>query len=139
VSRLPPRQRIAVIGAGIAGLSAAWLLRDAHEVSLFEAAPRAGGHADTQQITFAGAEVAVDTGFIVYNTHNYRHLTALFAHLGIATEASDMSFGVSIGRSFLKAIEPPHPKRVVLDSIIPLPTKPHAILTCDQKLLAGLK
>ncbi len=102
MSRLPPRQRIAVIGAGIAGLSAAWLLRDAHEVSLFEAAPRAGGHADTQQITFAGAEVAVDTGFIVYNTHNYRHLTALFAHLGIATEASDMSFGVSIGNGAME-------------------------------------
>jgi predicted NAD/FAD-binding protein len=93
----PDRPRIAVIGAGIAGLSTAWLLRAQADVTLFEAEPRAGGHADTQLVELGGRPVAVDTGFIVYNTLNYPNLTGLFAHLGVATTATDMSFGVSIG------------------------------------------
>jgi predicted NAD/FAD-binding protein len=94
---LAARARIAVVGAGISGLSAAWLLRDHADVTLFETQPRAGGHADTQLVRLAGAEVAVDTGFIVYNTLNYPNLTGLFGHLGVATAASEMSFGVSVG------------------------------------------
>jgi predicted NAD/FAD-binding protein len=88
--------KIAVVGSGIAGLSAAWLLRGSHQVTLFEAAPRAGGHADTQMVTLGGQDIPVDMGFIVYNTHNYPHLTGLFEHLGIATRHSDMSFGISV-------------------------------------------
>ena len=91
------RQKIAVIGAGIAGLSAAWMLRDRHDVVLFEAEARPGGHADTQTVMVDGATINVDTGFIVYNTRNYPNLTALFAELGVETQASDMSFGVSLG------------------------------------------
>ena len=91
------RQKIAVIGAGIAGLSAAWMLRGKHDVALFEAEPRPGGHADTQTVLVGGETINVDTGFIVYNTRNYPNLTALFAELGVATQASDMSFGVSLG------------------------------------------
>jgi predicted NAD/FAD-binding protein len=90
------RRRIAIVGAGISGLSAAWLLRNAAEVTLFEAEPRAGGHADTQTVRLGGAEIAVDTGFIVYNTLNYPNLTALFDTVGVPTQASDMSFGVSV-------------------------------------------
>ena len=91
------RQKIAVIGAGIAGLSAAWMLRGQHDVTVFEAEARPGGHADTQTVLVDGATINVDTGFIVYNTRNYPNLTALFAELGVQTQASDMSFGVSLG------------------------------------------
>lgn len=87
-----PRQRIAVVGSGISGLSAAWLLSRRHEVVLYEADDRLGGHAHTVQADGA----AVDTGFIVYNEPNYPNLTALFRHLGVETAASDMSFGVSL-------------------------------------------
>jgi predicted NAD/FAD-binding protein len=84
-----------VIGAGITGLSAAWLLRDAYDVTLYEAEPRAGGHADTQMVTLDGEIVPVDTGFIVFNNINYPNLVGFFAELGIAAHDSEMSFGVS--------------------------------------------
>ncbi len=86
-----------MVGAGIAGLSAAWLLRLDHDITLYEAEPRAGGHADTQLVEIDGQEIAVDTGFIVFNEVNYPHLTSLFKTLGVATHDSNMSFGVSIG------------------------------------------
>ena len=91
------RQRVAVIGAGIAGLSAAWLLRQHCDVTLFEADTRAGGHADTQTILMDGAEIAVDMGFIVLNDRNYPNLTALFQALRIPVQDSEMSFSASIG------------------------------------------
>jgi len=92
------KQRIAVIGGGITGLSAAWLLRDAFEVTLFEAEPRAGGHADTQTPVLDGVEVPVDTGFIVFNNLNYPNLVGFFEALGVAAHDSNMSFGVSKNR-----------------------------------------
>ena len=91
------RLDIAVIGSGIAGLSAAWLLAQRHSVTLYEAAPRLGGHSNTVDVALpGGGQVGVDTGFIVYNEAAYPNLTALFAHLGVATQPSDMSFAVSL-------------------------------------------
>lgn len=84
--------RIGVVGAGISGLSAAWLLSRRHDVTLFETEHRLGGHSNTVDV----GETPVDTGFIVYNEKTYPNLTALFAHLGVATKASNMSFGVSL-------------------------------------------
>ncbi|MEO7008365.1 MAG: FAD-dependent oxidoreductase [Caldimonas sp.] len=91
-----PSLDIAVIGSGIAGLSAAWLLTQRHRVTLFEADSRPGGHANTVQVESAGGPIAVDTGFIVYNEPAYPNLTALFAHLGVETTPSEMSFAVSL-------------------------------------------
>lgn len=96
----PPRRpgsRIAVIGSGISGLSAAWLLSGAHEVVLYESATRLGGHANTVDVPLRdGRSIPVDAGFIVYNEPAYPNLAALFAHLGVATEATCMSFGASM-------------------------------------------
>jgi predicted NAD/FAD-binding protein len=91
-----PRLKIAVIGTGISGLSAAWLLSQRHDVTVYERASRPGGHSNTVEVRAAGCDISVDTGFIVYNPKNYPNLTALFDHLGVATKPSDMSFGVSL-------------------------------------------
>lgn len=88
---------IAVVGSGISGLGAAWTLSRRNMVTLFESAPRLGGHANTVEIDDGGRAVPVDTGFIVFNEHNYPNLTRLFAHAGVPNEASDMSFAVSVG------------------------------------------
>src|SRR5688572_33426148 len=86
--------RIAVIGAGIAGNVAAARLHASHEVSVFEAAPRVGGHTHTHEIEIAGRQVFVDTGFIVYNERTYPRFTALLARRGVATQESSMTFSV---------------------------------------------
>jgi predicted NAD/FAD-binding protein len=91
-----PRKRIAVIGAGISGLAAAYFLNRRHDVVLFEAGSYLGGHANTVDIELEGQRCAVDTGFLVYNEKTYPNLIALFDELGVASIASDMSFGVSM-------------------------------------------
>jgi len=83
--------RIAVVGSGVAGLGAAYVLAGAHDVHVFERDGRAGGHANT--VTHDG--LALDTGFLVHNDRNYPLLGRLFGELGVATHASDMSFSVS--------------------------------------------
>jgi len=83
---------IAVVGGGVAGLGAAWLLARHHRVTLLEANDYIGGHTRTVDIPTSDGGVAVDTGFIVYNEPNYPHLTALLHRLGVATKPSDMSF-----------------------------------------------
>ncbi|MFB2551548.1 NAD(P)/FAD-dependent oxidoreductase [Ensifer soli] len=92
----PRRLRIAVIGSGISGSAAAWALDPVHDVTLFEKDARPGGHTATVDVDYDGCRIAVDTGFIVYNETNYPNLTALFAELGIATHASNMSFSLSL-------------------------------------------
>lgn len=89
-------KRIAVIGSGIAGLSAAWLLSRDHAVSLFEANNYLGGHTHTVDVTLDGITAPVDTGFLVFNERTYPNLIALFDHLGVASTASDMSFSVRL-------------------------------------------
>ena len=89
-------QKIAVVGAGISGLSAAWLLSHAHDVTLYEAAPRLGGHSHTVDAPSPHGPIPVDTGFIVYNPVNYPNLVALFDHLGVPTKPSNMGFAVSL-------------------------------------------
>jgi predicted NAD/FAD-binding protein len=88
--------RIVVIGSGVSGLSAAWLLSRAHDVTLYERAIKPGGHRNTVDVDLPDGRVAVDTGFIVYNPPAYPNLTALFRHLGVDTEASRMTFSVSL-------------------------------------------
>ncbi|MCP5153213.1 MAG: FAD-dependent oxidoreductase [Ectothiorhodospiraceae bacterium] len=89
-------QRIAVVGAGVAGLGAAWLLARTHRVTVFERLERLGGHSNTVVVDDPAGPVPVDTGFIVYNERNYPHLTGLFRHLAVPTRDSDMSFSVSV-------------------------------------------
>lgn len=89
--------RIAVIGSGISGLTAAWLLSKRHDVVLFEKENRIGGHTNTVIVNAAEGPCPVDTGFIVYNAPSYPNLVALFDHLNVPTVSTDMSFAVSIG------------------------------------------
>jgi predicted NAD/FAD-binding protein len=92
--------RIAIIGAGISGLVAAHLLHREHDVSVFEAADWIGGHTHTVRVDGADGTHDVDTGFIVMNDRNYPNFERLLAKLGVATQASNMSFSVSDGRDF---------------------------------------
>lgn len=87
-------RRVAVVGSGIAGLSVAWRLADEAQVTLFEAGPYFGGHTHTVDLTLDGVTHGVDTGFLVFNERTYPRLIALFAELGVATTATDMSFSV---------------------------------------------
>ena len=88
--------KIAVVGAGVAGLGAAWLLSRRHDVVVYEREDRLGGHACTVDVPTDTGVQPVDVGFIVYNKRNYPNLVALFDHLGVRTEESDMSFAVSL-------------------------------------------
>lgn len=88
--------RIAIVGGGIAGLSAAWGLHDKHQVTLFEASDWLGGHAHTVDVkTPEGEQLAIDTGFIVYNDATYPHFIRLLQQLGLDRQATDMSFSVA--------------------------------------------
>ncbi|MDU9005362.1 NAD(P)/FAD-dependent oxidoreductase [Sedimentitalea todarodis] len=92
---LGPRKKIAIVGGGISGLSAAYYLSPYHDITLFEAAPRLGGHARTV-IAGKNGDQPVDTGFIVFNYATYPNLTRLFRELDVPVIKSEMSFGASI-------------------------------------------
>ncbi len=95
-------ERIAVVGSGISGLAAAWLLSRRYRVTLFEAERRLGGHSHTVAVSLDGKAFPVDTGFLVFNHRTYPNLTALFETLGVQTVASEMSFSVSLAEPRLE-------------------------------------
>jgi predicted NAD/FAD-binding protein len=99
-------KRIAVVGSGIAGLSAAWALSGRAHVTLFEAAAQAGGHTHTVDVTLDGpagpVTQGVDTGFLVFNERTYPLLIQLLGQLGIATARSDMSFSAQVARDAIE-------------------------------------
>lgn len=87
---------IAIIGTGISGMSAAWMLAKDHDITVYESAPRIGGHSNTVTTEIDGQAIDVDTGFIVYNEETYPNLTALYHHLHVPTSATNMSFAASL-------------------------------------------
>ena len=86
--------RIAVIGTGISGMTAAYLVHPHHEIAVFEAADRVGGHAHTVDVDDAAGRLAVDTGFIVCNDRTYPNFLKILSQIGVAPQPSDMSFSV---------------------------------------------
>ena len=86
--------KIAVIGSGISGVYAAHYLSQQHQVTVYEANPYLGGHTDTHNIVLEEQNYPVDTGFIVFNEHNYHFFCQLLRDLGVTSQPSDMSFSV---------------------------------------------
>ena len=86
--------RIAIVGTGVSGLVAAWLLQREHHVTVFEARDRIGGHTNTVDVDVRGQRFAIDTGFIVHNDRTYPTLERIFAELGVRTNPTSMSFSV---------------------------------------------
>jgi predicted NAD/FAD-binding protein len=94
--------KIAIIGSGIAGNVAAYHLSCEHEITVFEAGNHIGGHTHTHVVEQDGREVAVDTGFIVFNDWTYPNFIALLNELGVESQASEMSFSVKCAASGLE-------------------------------------
>jgi uncharacterized protein len=94
--------RIAVVGTGISGLGSAFLLAPDHDITVYEKAPRIGGHSRTVTVDYDSKAIPVDTGFIVFNRPNYPNLSGLFSHLNVPTHASDMTFAASIRDGWLE-------------------------------------
>lgn len=94
--------KIAIIGSGISGMVAAYLLHPLHPITVFEADPRIGGHSHTHWVKRPDATYPVDLGFIVYNTKTYPNFTRLVKQLQVSTQKSDMSFGFRDGASGLE-------------------------------------
>jgi predicted NAD/FAD-binding protein len=97
-----PMKKIAIIGTGISGLSAAYLLSRRYDVTVYEKQARLGGHSRTVDVAYGDTNIAVDTGFIVFNERNYPNLTALFRHLDVPVKNSDMSFALTVGNGWLE-------------------------------------
>jgi predicted NAD/FAD-binding protein len=87
--------KIAIVGSGISGLSAAYLLNKQHDITVFESEARIGGHTATVDVNVAGTDYAIDTGFIVYNDWTYPNFIRLMDELGVTSKETEMSFSVS--------------------------------------------
>lgn len=96
------RQKIAIVGSGISGLGSAYLLSEHHDVTLFEADHRLGGHSHTVDVDVDGHRFGVDTGFLVFNERTYPLLCRLFGHLQIPVVKSEMSFSVQVAEPALE-------------------------------------
>ncbi|HSN04233.1 MAG TPA: NAD(P)-binding protein, partial [Nitrospira sp.] len=94
--------KIAIVGTGISGMVAAYLLHRDHEIAVFEAADYIGGHTNTVDVQLNGRSYAVDTGFIVFNDWTYPNFIGLLKKLGVESQASDMSFSVKCERTGLE-------------------------------------
>lgn len=102
ISNLLTRKRVAIVGTGIAGLSAAWMLNDHYDITVFESEAEIGGHSHTINVGTEADPLWLDMGFIVFNEPCYPNLVKLFAHLDVEHQLSDMSFGVSIDKGSLE-------------------------------------
>ena len=94
----PNKPSIAIIGSGITGIGASWLLHDKYEITLFERNDYLGGHTHTHDIKHGNDHLAIDSGFIVYNEKNYPNLVGLFKQLEVETQETDMSFAFSLNQ-----------------------------------------
>jgi len=94
--------RIAIIGTGIAGMTAAWLLHQDHDITVFEANPTIGGHTNTVDVEIGGHSYAIDTGFIVFNDWTYPNFVELLDTLDVASQPTDMSFSVRCEKTGLE-------------------------------------
>ena len=94
--------KIAVVGTGISGMVAAYLLSREHEITVFEASDRVGGHTNTLDVTLNGRSYAVDTGFIVFNEKTYPNFLKLMGLLGVPWQNSEMSFSIRCMRTGLE-------------------------------------
>jgi predicted NAD/FAD-binding protein len=94
--------KLAIIGTGISGLTAAYLLQDKHELTVFEAGDRVGGHTATMDVAYQGRDYAIDTGFIVYNDWTYPNFIKLMKTLGVPSQPTEMSFSVKCGLTGLE-------------------------------------
>ncbi len=94
--------KLAIIGTGISGLTAAYLLQEQHELTVFEAGDRVGGHTATMDVEYQGRDYAIDTGFIVYNDWTYPNFIKLMKVLGVPSKPTEMSFSVKCGLTGLE-------------------------------------
>ena len=94
--------RIAIVGGGVSGLTAAYLLARKHEVVVFEQDRRIGGHTNTVDVTESDRTIPVDTGFIVFNDWTYPNFIKLMGQIGVESQASEMSFSVKCQKTGLE-------------------------------------